>query len=147
MLLHKVNMDNKIVLVTGVFDLLHDEHLNFLKKAKELGDKLVVGVESDKRVKEIKGITRPVLSEEIRKKNLEKLSLADEVFVLPEQFNKPEDHLNLVKKVGAKILAVSSHTAHLDKKQQIMEKVGGRVIVVHEHNPEISTTILLEKDR
>lgn len=147
MLLHKVNMDNKIVLVTGVFDLLHDEHLNFLKKAKELGDKLVVGVESDKRVKEIKGITRPVLSEEIRKKNLEKLSLADEVFILPEQFNKPKDHLNLVKKVGAKILAVSSHTAHLDKKQQIMEKVGGRVIVVHEHNPEISTTILLEKDR
>lgn len=147
MQLHKINMDNKIVLVTGVFDLLHDEHLNFLKKAKELGDKLIVGVESDKRVKEIKGITRPVLSEEIRKKNLEKLSLADEVFVLPEQFNKPEDHLNLVKKVGAKILAVSSHTAHLDKKQQIMEKVGGRVMVVHEHNPEISTTILLEKDR
>lgn len=147
MLRHKVNMDNKIVLVTGVFDLLHDEHLNFLKKAKELGDKLVVGVESDKRVKEIKGITRPVLSEEIRRKNLENLSLADEVFILPEQFNKPEDHLNLVKKVGAKILAVSSHTDHLDKKQQIMEKVGGEVIVVHEHNPEISTTILLEKDR
>lgn len=140
-------MDKKIVLVTGVFDLLHDEHLNFLKKAKLLGEKLIIGVESDKRVKEIKGLNRPVLSQETRKKNLEKLLLADRVFILPEQFSKPEDHLNLVKKVGATILAVSSHTAHLDKKQQIMEKVGGKVMVVHEHNPEISTSILLEKAR
>ncbi|MCL4208346.1 adenylyltransferase/cytidyltransferase family protein [Patescibacteria group bacterium] len=140
-------MDKKTVLVTGVFDLLHEEHLNFLKKAKKLGNRLVIGIESDKRVKEIKGISRPVLSEQIRKKNLEKLLLADEVFILPEQFNKPEDHLNLIKKVGAKILAVSSHTAHLDKKQQIMEKVGGNVVVVHEHNPRVSTSILLEKGR
>lgn len=140
-------MNKKIVLVTGVFDLLHDEHVNFLKKAKELGDKLVVGIESDKRVKEIKGLKRPVLSQEIRKKNLNALRIADEIFILPEQFNKPEDHFNLVKKVGAKILAVSSHTAHLDKKQQIMEKVGGNVVVVHEHNPAVSTSILLEKSR
>ncbi len=140
-------MNKKIVLVTGVFDLLHEEHLNFLKKAKDLGDKLVIGIESDKRVKEIKGLERPVLSQTIRQKNLEKLVIADEVFILPEQFNNSDDHFNLVKKVGAKILAVSSHTAHLDKKQQIMQRVGGGVAVVHDHNPDISTSILLKKKR
>lgn len=136
----------QIVLATGVFDLLHHEHQIFLQKAKALGDWLVVGIESDKRVKEMKGLERPILPEAERLKNLQALEIADEVFILPEQFNRPEDHLRLVKKVGAQILAVSSHTAHLDKKQQIMAQVGGRVEVVHEHNPEISTSILLKKD-
>lgn len=133
------------VLATGVFDLLHEEHLNFLKKAKNLGDRLVVGLESDARVREIKGLARPILPQDQRLNNLKKLNIADEVFILPEKFSRPEDHLNLVKSVGAKILAVSSHTAHLDKKRLIMEQAGGEVVVVHEHNPKISTSILLEK--
>lgn len=125
--------------------MLHEEHLNFLKKAKNLGDRLVVGLESDARVREIKGLARPILPQDQRLNNLKKLNIADEVFILPEKFSRPEDHLNLVKSVGAKILAVSSHTAHLDKKRLIMEQAGGEVVVVHEHNPKISTSILLEK--
>lgn len=134
-----------IVLVTGVFDLLHKEHLLFLTKAKALGDYLVVGIEADARVRQLKGEQRPVLSQEKRQKNLELLKIADQVLILPEKFSNPEDHLNFVKKVGANILAVSSHTMHLDKKRAILEKIGGKVVVVHEHNPKVSTSILLEK--
>lgn len=138
-----MNQKNKTVLVTGVFDLLHQEHLNFLQKAKLLGDQLVVGIESDRRVKQMKGQARPILSQGRRRSNLEALRIADQVVILPEQFGQPADHLNFVKKVGAKILAVSSHTAFLAEKQRIMAQVGGKVVVVHQHNPAISTSILL----
>src|SRR3990172_12032671 len=54
------SLGKKIVLVTGVFDLLHDEHRNFLKVAKKAGDFLIVGLESDTRVRALKGVGRPV---------------------------------------------------------------------------------------
>ncbi|GIK84506.1 MAG: hypothetical protein BroJett025_11280 [Patescibacteria group bacterium] len=135
----------KKVLVTGVFDVLHEEHRNFLKKAKSLGEYLVVGIESDVRVRQIKGEGRPVNTEQLRKKNVEALAIADEVFILPEQFSKPEDHSTLIQKIRPDYLAVSSHTKHLDKKQAILEQFGGEVVVVHEYNPKISTTKLLQK--
>ena len=131
------------VLVTGVFDLLHEEHLIFLRKAKKLGDYLIVGIESDKRVKEIKGDKRPVHSQSERLKRMEFENIADEVIVLPEKFSNKDDHLAFVKSINPDILAVSSHTAHLDKKEAIMKLVGGRVEVIHDHNPDISTTIIL----
>lgn len=133
----------KKVLVTGVFDLLHEEHIKFLKKAKELGDYLIVGLESDVRVKQMKGKQRPVNNQKLRKVNLEKLNIAEEVFVLPEQFNRPEDHENLIEKIRPNFLAVSSHTKYLDKKQEILKKFGGEVVVVHKYNPKISTTKMI----
>ena len=137
---------NKKVLVTGVFDILHKEHIYFLKKAKSLGDYLIVAIESDVRVKQMKGEGRPINSQDKRKESLERLNLADEVFILPEEFNKPEHHKKLIKKIKPKFLAVSSHTKHLDKKQEILNEFGGEVVVVHDHNPEISTTNLLKKN-
>jgi len=134
----------KTVLVTGVFDILHQEHLNFLQKAQALGDRLVVGIESDVRVKELKGPDRPINSQKERVLALEKLELAAEVFVLPEQFSQPADHLALLEKIKPNILAVSESSPHIDKKEKLMERVGGKVIVVHKHNPTISTTQILE---
>ncbi|MDH5533612.1 MAG: adenylyltransferase/cytidyltransferase family protein [Candidatus Pacebacteria bacterium] len=133
------------VLVTGVFDLLHEEHLTFLKKAKDLGDYLVVGVESDKRVKEIKGEHRPIHSQDQRVEVIKKENIADEVIILPEHFSSKDDHIAFIKSINPDVLAVSSHTAHLDKKEAIMRLFGGRVEVIHDHNPKISTTIILQK--
>ena len=135
----------KRVLVTGVFDILHQEHRVFLQKAKALGDYLIVGIESDVRVKKIKGEGRPINSQDTRIKNLQNLAIADEIFILPEQFSKPEDHSALIEKIRPDFLAVSSHTKHLDKKKAILEKFDGKVVIVHDHNPHISTTKLLQK--
>ena len=135
----------KKVLVTGVFDILHAEHIQFLQKAKKIGEYLVIGIESDVRVKKMKGADRPVNSQEKRVENLKKLNLADEVFILPEQFSKPEDHSALIQKIRPQFLAVSSHTKHLDRKRAIVESFGGTVVVVHQHNPKVSTTQLLKK--
>lgn len=135
----------KVVLVTGVFDLLHSEHKLFLQKAKKLGDFLVVGVESDVRVRHLKGEGRPVNSQAERQKNLEALPYIDAVFILPEEFSKPEHHDALLAAIRPAVLAVSSHTAHLDKKQKLVEKYGGELVIAHEHNPAVSTTLLLAK--
>ena len=138
---------NKRVLVTGVFDLLHQEHRAFLRNAKALGDELVVGVESDWRVKQLKGEGRPIQTAAQRVEAIKNLGIADRVVVLPEQFNKPQQHLNFLKQIRPQLLAVSSHTPHLLEKQRLMSKIGGKVVVVRQHNPQISTTKQLEAQR
>jgi D-glycero-beta-D-manno-heptose 1-phosphate adenylyltransferase len=140
-------MRNKTkILATGAFDILHEEHLIFLKKAKELGGFLIVGIESDLRVKRMKGKGRPINNQELRLKNLLDLKIADKVFILPEEFDKKEDHLFLIEKIKPHILAVSSHTSHLEKKRKIMALVGGKLVVVHNHNPRVSSTKIIKSD-
>ncbi len=138
-------VDDVVVLVTGVFDILHDEHRLFLEKAKAAGDVLVVGLESDVRVRQLKGEGRPIHSEHQRLEQISQLESVDVVFVLPEQFSRPEDHKKLIYIIKPSVLAVSSHSPHLDKKRAILAEVGGEVRVVHQHNPEVSTTKLLEE--
>lgn len=138
-------LQQKIVLVTGVFDLLHQEHQRFLKKAKAVGDFLVVGIESDVRVQQIKGKDRPIHNQEVRKANLETLGIADVVFILPEKFSHPSDHELLISQIQPDVLAVSSHSQHLEKKAVIVKKYGGEIKIVHQHNPKVSSTIIIER--
>ena len=141
------SLGKTVVLVTGVFDLLHVEHKNFLRKAKQVGDVLVVGVESDVRVRKLKGKNRPINSQEVRVANIKELRLADEVFVLPEKFDSPEDHKELIGLIRPDFLAVSSSSPRIKEKKKIMRSKGGRVIVVHKHNPNVSTTQIIESER
>ena len=60
----------KIIFTNGVFDILHSGHIELLKFAKSLGKKLIVGINSDKSVKVIKGKNRPINNQEDRKKIL-----------------------------------------------------------------------------
>ena len=74
----------KIVFTNGCFDILHPGHLSLLKRAKELGTKLVIGLNSDRSVRAIKGIERPINSELDRKTMLESLRFVDEVRIFDE---------------------------------------------------------------
>ncbi len=71
----------KVVFANGIFDLLHPGHIELLKFAKSLGDKLVVGLNSDRSTKELKGEERPIHSELHRKIVLENLRYVDEVII------------------------------------------------------------------
>jgi D-beta-D-heptose 7-phosphate kinase/D-beta-D-heptose 1-phosphate adenosyltransferase len=149
--LHKLQQAHKkkqkVVLATGVFDLLHAEHKNFLKKAKQAGEFLIVGVETDVRVKKMKGEDRPVHTLQKRMNTIETLPYVDAVFALPEAFSKPADHDGLIATIRPAILAVSSHSDHLDKKRAILQKYGGDIKVVHQHNPDVSTTQLIARKK
>ena len=135
-----------VILVTGCFDVLHAEHKKFLLAAKNLGGNLLVGVETDARVRQLKGPDRPVNALAVRLKNLQRLKIADEVFALPQQFNDLNHFTKLIAKVRPDILAVSSSTPNLPVKRRIMKRLGGRVVIVLSHNPKISTTKMLKSN-
>ena len=76
-----VNPTNKIVFTNGVFDLVHSGHVELLNFAKTLGDKLVVGLNSDNSTRLLKGNKRPINKEEDRKNIIQSLRAVDEVIV------------------------------------------------------------------
>ena len=76
-----VNPTNKIVFTNGVFDLVHSGHVELLIFAKMLGNKLVVGLNSDNSTRLLKGNKRPINKEEDRKNIIQSLRAVDEVIV------------------------------------------------------------------
>lgn len=75
---------NKIVFANGVFDILHSGHIQLLRFARALGDRLVVGLNTDRSVRELKGPDRPLNPEVDRKAVLESLQYVDEVVMFDE---------------------------------------------------------------
>lgn len=98
----------KIVLTSGSFDLLHIGHAQYLQKAKECGDILVVGVDDDEKVKKRKGPNRPVVSEEERYRMLTFLTAVD--WVVPKKINDPSMHL--IRTICPDVLVISETTNH-----------------------------------
>ena len=82
----KVSVDKpkKIVFTNGCFDILHKGHVELLKFSKRFGDKLVVAINSDKSIKELKGSDRPINPQFDRKSVLESISEVDEVVIFDE---------------------------------------------------------------
>ncbi len=139
-----LNLKGNLVLVTGCFDVLHLEHKKFLLAAKRQGDLLLVGLESDLRLRQLKGTNRPIHPINLRLTNLANLNIADYCFLLPKNFSKPSDHLSLINQIKPNILAISSHTPNLISKHRLMKSIGGTVKIVYPHNPKISSTKMLE---
>ena len=133
-----------VVLATGVFDILHAEHRQFLRKAKKEGDVLIVGVEPDDRVKALKGKDRPVKQENLRANSLVSRNLADYVFVLPNTLGTRKGREELIRRLKPQIYAISSSTPFQAEKQRVMKIFKGVLKVVHPFNPKISTTHLIE---
>ncbi|MFE7354702.1 adenylyltransferase/cytidyltransferase family protein [Streptomyces sp. NPDC057543] len=75
---------DRAVLATGCFDLLHAGHLSFLEQARRLGDLLVVGVNSDLSVRDLKGPSRPIVGERERAALVGALRCVDRVFLYDE---------------------------------------------------------------
>ena len=92
-------MTKKVVFTNGCFDILHRGHISYLNEAKSLGDHLIVGLNSDRSVKELKGPKRPINSQDDRKFVLENLKAVDEVIIFDESTT-----LNLIKEVRPHVL-------------------------------------------
>lgn len=139
---HKLHATgSKLVLATGFFDLLHQEHINFLTKAKAAGDILIVAVESDERARILKGEGRPIDPQPLRCQKV--AHYADYTIALPPDFDNFESYDSLMSAVRPQIYAVSENPSHPKTKNFLVEKYGGKLVVVHDHNPLISTTQIL----
>ncbi len=88
-----------VVFTNGCFDLLHRGHVEMLKASKELGQHLIVGLNTDASVKRLKGDTRPINNENDRKVVLESLDFVDEVILFDEDTPK-----NLIERIRPDII-------------------------------------------
>ena len=99
-IINRIKADRKkIVFTNGCFDLLHVGHVRYLAQAKRLGDFLIIGLNSDSSVKELKGENRPINSFEDRATLLSAIESVDLVIMFEEQ--TPE---NLIKDIMPDIL-------------------------------------------
>ena len=78
------DIEERVIFTNGVFDIMHTGHFNLLKEARSLGDKLVVGLNSDASVKRLKGNTRPINNIEKRVEQISILPWVDEVHVFEQ---------------------------------------------------------------
>ena len=83
-ILKKADLEDVVVWTNGVFDILHIGHLKLLRHAYSLGNRLIVGINSDASVKRLKGETRPINDEQTRKAALLELGFIDEVIIFDE---------------------------------------------------------------
>ena len=77
-------IETRVVFTNGCFDILHKGHIDYLTKSKQLGDKLIVGLNSDASVSRLKGLDRPINKQEDRKYVLENLGCVDQVIIFDE---------------------------------------------------------------
>jgi len=93
------DLEERIVFTNGCFDILHTGHFELLAEAKSLGDKLVVGINSDASVKRLKGESRPINNQAIRKEQLESLPWVSEVIVFDD-----DTPYELIKKIKPNLI-------------------------------------------
>ncbi|MGM0572144.1 MAG: D-glycero-beta-D-manno-heptose 1-phosphate adenylyltransferase [Bacteroidota bacterium] len=87
-------INQRIVFTNGCFDILHAGHTDYLSRAADLGDVLVVGLNTDDSVNRLKGAGRPLFDQEARSKVLASLSFVDAVVLFEE--DTPEDLIQLI---------------------------------------------------
>jgi D-beta-D-heptose 7-phosphate kinase/D-beta-D-heptose 1-phosphate adenosyltransferase len=113
----------KVVFTNGCFDLLHPGHIRFLRAAGQLGDVLVVGLNTDRSVRALKGAQRPIITQNERAAILSALEVVD--FVVPFDELTPE---NLLRELRPDILAKGRNIPEDQVVgREIVESYGGRV--------------------
>jgi D-glycero-beta-D-manno-heptose 1-phosphate adenylyltransferase len=113
-----------IVFTNGVFDLLHPGHIRYLQDARREGDALIVGVNSDRSVREIKGPDRPITPDAERAEVVAALACVDAVFIFDEA-----DPARVIERLQPDVLAKGADWA-ADRiiGREIVEARGGRVV-------------------
>jgi D-beta-D-heptose 7-phosphate kinase/D-beta-D-heptose 1-phosphate adenosyltransferase len=124
-----------VVLTSGTYDIKHIGHDRYLEKARALGDFLVVGVDSDEKVRSRKGPSRPIVSEQERMESLVHLRHVD--LVVLKHLNDPSHHL--MKTLRPDVLVISQTTKHTQESIEDMQKYCGKVEIL-ESQAQTSTT-------
>lgn len=137
----QLKLENKIVVFTnGCFDILHAGHVDYLLKAKELGDILIVGLNTDNSVRRLKGSSRPVTSELERAFVISNLKAVDYVVFFDE-----DTPYNLISELIPDVLVKGADWS-IDNivGKDIVEKHGGKVLNI-KFDIEQSTSKIIKK--
>ena len=130
----------KIVFTNGCFDILHPGHTRYLFAARELGDYLVVAVNSDRSVRAIKGSERPILNEKIRAELVAALSCVDCVLIFDE-----DNPLEVIRYLLPDILVKGGDWSEEEIiGADVVKKAGGEVKII-QYITGFSTSDLIKK--
>lgn len=127
----------KRIVVNGTFDVLHPGHIHLLNYAKSLGDYLLVLIDSDRRVQELKGPTRPVFDQGQRRLFLENLKAVDEVQI----FDSREELVALLQDYRADIMVKGSDY----RDRSVVGKANCEQVVYFDRIAEYSTTDTIQR--
>jgi rfaE bifunctional protein nucleotidyltransferase chain/domain len=130
----------RLVFTNGVFDLLHVGHVRYLAQARELGDALLVAINSDRAVRELKGSDRPIISEHERAEILAALRQVDYVTI----FDELSPRTLIASLLPDVLVKGGDYTLDQIHGREEVEASGGQVVSI----PFVegaSTTALLEK--
>lgn len=117
---------NKIVFTNGCFDLLHPGHIDYLERAKKLGDLLVIGLNEDDSIKILKGNQRPINNLNFRSTMLAALNSVD--FIVPF---KEETPANLIQEIEPQVLVKGGdYTIDNIVGAEFVQQTGGEVLVI-----------------
>ena len=142
------NQNKKVVFTNGVFDLLHAGHVDYLTKAKQKGDVLIVAVNSDLSVKKIKGELRPIVPQDERAFIISSLKPVDYVFLFNEE--TPYEVIKqlvpdvLIKGADWDIDKIVGKDVDIDKivGKDVVEANGGKVETIQFVNDSSTTNII-----
>ncbi len=134
----------RVVVTNGCFDLLHVGHVRFLQEARALGDTLLVGLNGDGSVRELKGAGRPVNPEADRAEVLAALGCVDVVMVFPE---KRATRFLEVAQPDIYVKGGDYRPEDLDADEQAAVKKAGGQVKVLKLTPGKSTTAVLAKTK
>lgn len=138
----RLRVDGKILVFTnGCFDIIHPGHVDYLAFARNQGDALLVGLNSDNSVRLNKGPERPFVPQEDRAKVLAALEAVDYVVVFDSDEPEP-----LIERILPDILVKGEDWAHYVSGREAVERSGGRVVLA----PLVegrSTTNIIEQIR
>jgi rfaE bifunctional protein nucleotidyltransferase chain/domain len=133
----------RIVLTNGCFDVLHVGHVRYLRAAKALGGKLIVGLNSDDSVRALKGPGRPHVPAEERAEVLAALEPVDAVVVFPEA-----DVRTLILEIRPDIHAKGTdYTAESVPEREVVIACGGRVEIVGDPKDHSATELIRRTPR
>jgi rfaE bifunctional protein nucleotidyltransferase chain/domain len=137
----QIRKKNKtIVFTNGCFDLIHLGHIDYLSKAADLGDFLIIGLNSDKSVKQIKKSGRPIQDQKCRQMQLAAFSFVDAVILFDE-----ETPYNLIDQIKPDILVKGGdYKANEIVGADLIKENGGKVIILP-FIPGYSTTAIETK--
>ena len=130
----------KIVFTNGCFDLLHAGHVQYLQKARKLGDLLVLGLNSDESIRRLKGEKRPLLHQAERAQILAALDCVDYITIFED-----DTPLELIKLIKPAVLAKGGdYVAAEVVGREFVEGYGGRLVLLEFEDGKSTTNIIDE---
>lgn len=138
-----VPKNNRIVLVGGCFDILHFGHIQFLQKAKDAGDYLIVALEPDERIIQDKKRI-PAHPQHERAQNVLALRSVDKVVLLP-LLQGFDDYKKLVHNIKPHVIAVTKDDPFLENKKIQAQSVDAQCVIVTERIDPFSTTMIYQQ--